>query len=265
MSPSNNKPLTLNKEDSSSSTSISNPSSSVTTTSTTTTSDSSMSTAHTQSSNTISFFKKSPESDLMDDVYCDTDLVFNTKTIVNDSLVGGQTQDQIHDETLNTLDNITLNSLNYNSMLSKMELNEHLKFDIKDTSLNDSLNADSLEDILCNDDENSLKATKMAQEKSIADFSLDFVDSNGLQLNQVLSNDDVINDAGGSNDVTIVNSGDGNSNNGMTTAQNGNVSGPPYNCDICSREFQNLEYLIRHLKKHSGEFTCSDCFMVSFL
>lgn len=200
----------------------------------------------------------------------DTDLDFSTKTIVNDSLVGGQTQDQIDqntsllDQSTNALlvDNITLNYNHHdlnNVMLTKIsELNEHLKFDIKDTTvsgsdLNDSLNTDSLHDILCEDDS---KASKIAQEKSIADFSLDFVESNGLNLNtpSTLSTNDT-------------NTTDTNSNTNIPINQDlpPPESGPPYYCDICRKEFQNIEYLIRHLKKHSGEFTCIDCFAVSFI
>lgn len=38
--------------------------------------------------------------------------------------------------------------------------------------------------------------------------------------------------------------------------------GPPYNCDICNKEFHKADYLYRHLRKHTGEFTCVSCLAV---
>ncbi|XP_071449265.1 PR domain zinc finger protein 15-like [Hetaerina americana] len=38
--------------------------------------------------------------------------------------------------------------------------------------------------------------------------------------------------------------------------------GPPYICDICSKEFHRAEYVYRHLRKHTGEFTCVSCMAV---
>ncbi|XP_046987631.1 uncharacterized protein LOC124590782 isoform X1 [Schistocerca americana] len=39
-------------------------------------------------------------------------------------------------------------------------------------------------------------------------------------------------------------------------------TGPPYNCDICDKEFHKAIYLYRHLKKHAGEFVCVSCLTV---
>nr|CAD7447009.1 unnamed protein product [Timema bartmani] len=39
--------------------------------------------------------------------------------------------------------------------------------------------------------------------------------------------------------------------------------GPPFICDICDKEFLRVNYLYRHLRKHTGEFTCITCKMVS--
>lgn len=77
---------------------------------------------------------------------------------------------------------------------------------------------DALREILCDD---NTKASKTAQEKSIADFSLDLVESES------------------SNKMHI--------------------------CDICNKQFQTLQYLIRHLKKHTGEYTCIQCLTVSWI
>ncbi|PNF33038.1 hypothetical protein B7P43_G16366, partial [Cryptotermes secundus] len=38
--------------------------------------------------------------------------------------------------------------------------------------------------------------------------------------------------------------------------------GPPYNCDICNKEFHKADYLYRHLRKHTGEFMCVSCLAV---
>nr|CAD7587388.1 unnamed protein product [Timema genevievae] len=38
--------------------------------------------------------------------------------------------------------------------------------------------------------------------------------------------------------------------------------GPPFICDICDKEFLRVNYLYRHLRKHTGEFTCITCKMV---
>nr|CAD7258709.1 unnamed protein product [Timema shepardi] len=38
--------------------------------------------------------------------------------------------------------------------------------------------------------------------------------------------------------------------------------GPPFICDICDKEFLRVIYLYRHLRKHTGEFTCITCKMV---
>ncbi|KAG8224870.1 hypothetical protein J437_LFUL006464, partial [Ladona fulva] len=43
---------------------------------------------------------------------------------------------------------------------------------------------------------------------------------------------------------------------------NGLELGPPYICDICSKEFHKAEYMYRHLRKHTGEFTCVSCMAV---
>ncbi|XP_068086385.1 uncharacterized protein [Anabrus simplex] len=39
-------------------------------------------------------------------------------------------------------------------------------------------------------------------------------------------------------------------------------AGPPYSCDICNKEFLKALYLYRHLRKHTGEFTCVRCLAV---
>lgn len=83
------------------------------------------------------------------------------------------------------------------------------------TLYSDLNDVDTLREILCDD---NTKASKTAQEKSIADFSLDLVGS-----------------------------------------ENTNKS---YSCDICNKQFLTLQYLCRHLKKHTGEYTCLQCLMV---
>lgn len=35
-----------------------------------------------------------------------------------------------------------------------------------------------------------------------------------------------------------------------------------YNCDICHKSFEKCSYLYRHLRKHTGEFTCVSCLAV---
>ena len=35
-------------------------------------------------------------------------------------------------------------------------------------------------------------------------------------------------------------------------------------CDICTKKFKKVDYLYRHLRKHSGEFLCPDCMNVRF-
>ena len=34
-------------------------------------------------------------------------------------------------------------------------------------------------------------------------------------------------------------------------------------CDICDKAFDRADYLYRHLRKHTGEFTCTTCLTVS--
>ncbi|KAK3864121.1 hypothetical protein Pcinc_030169 [Petrolisthes cinctipes] len=36
----------------------------------------------------------------------------------------------------------------------------------------------------------------------------------------------------------------------------------PHNCQICSKSFAKPQYLLRHLRKHSGDFTCQVCLKV---
>jgi hypothetical protein len=50
----------------------------------------------------------------------------------------------------------------------------------------------------------------------------------------------------------------------LLTSDNAKVMdvGPPYNCDICNKEFHKADYLYRHLRKHTGEFTCVSCLAV---
>lgn len=86
---------------------------------------------------------------------------------------------------------------------------------------NDMNDVDTLRAILCDD---NTKASKIAQENSIADFSLDFVESNEVPKIQKLQ--------------------------------------PPYNCDICDKQFNLLINLRRHLSKHAGVFTCIECLQV---
>lgn len=33
-------------------------------------------------------------------------------------------------------------------------------------------------------------------------------------------------------------------------------------CDICEKKFDKVNYLYRHLRKHTGEFMCKLCLMV---
>lgn len=118
--------------------------------------------------------------------------------------------DQLMSEDLSDPDPSSLLMLDYPAPLN---LNENQSLAL----YNDLNDVDTLREILCDD---NTKASKTAQEKSIADFRLDLVESE--------------------------------TNSKMHT------------CDICNKQFQNLQYLCRHLKKHTGEYTCLQCLMVSF-
>lgn len=60
-------------------------------------------------------------------------------------------------------------------------------------------------------------------------------------------------------DLNVVSEG-----SSLLTADNAKTVdlGPPYNCDICNKEFHKADYLYRHLRKHTGEFMCVSCLAV---
>ncbi|XP_068216047.1 PR domain zinc finger protein 15-like isoform X2 [Palaemon carinicauda] len=41
-----------------------------------------------------------------------------------------------------------------------------------------------------------------------------------------------------------------------------NIVDGPHNCQICPTRFHKAEYLLRHLRKHTGDFTCEKCLKV---
>lgn len=114
--------------------------------------------------------------------------------------------DQLMNEALSETDHSSL------LMLDQLNLTETQPLTLY-SDLND---VDTLREILCDD---NTKASKTAQEKSIADFSLDLVESENSSKMHI--------------------------------------------CDICNKQFQTLQYLCRHIKKHTGEYTCLQCLMVS--
>lgn len=101
------------------------------------------------------------------------------------------------------------------NLLMLDQLNNGLYSDLNDV--------ETFRAIFCDD---STKASKIAQEKSIDDFSLELVESDDVPKMQLQ---------------------------------------PPFICDICSKSFKSLDCLHRHLSKHTGEFTCVHCLEVFFL
>lgn len=120
-----------------------------------------------------------------------------------DACIGPLPIDQLMNEALSETDHSSL------LLLDQLD-NQPL------TLYSDLNDVDTLREILCDD---NTKASKTAQEKSIADFSLELVESENTSK--------------------------------------------MYNCDICNKQFQTLQYLCRHLKKHTGEYTCLQCLMVN--
>ncbi|XP_066945540.1 zinc finger protein 624-like [Macrobrachium rosenbergii] len=95
--------------------------------------------------------------------------------------------------------------------------------------------------------------TPLKDKETLSSLSLENKNKVGISVkNEVLSEEEV---------MDVESSGNGQFPKKKVVLSTNVVDGP-HNCQICPTQFHKPEYLLRHLRKHTGDFTCEKCLKV---